>query len=116
MALGETFRDNGEGAIEAGAIIFPGNCGAEFDELALGKVVPQRTVEFVGDRGGRMSHVARETKDEFFAFVKVRAAVESGEVVKLSFSDALFSADGRMHVDSKRTSHHHGDLALGEFF
>ena len=116
LALGEAFGGNGEGAVEARTVIFPGNRGGEFDEFALREVIPQRSVEFVGDGGRRTRHVRGETKDEFFAFVKVRAGVELGEVAKLWLGDAFFSADGRVDVDSKRTAHHHGDLELSEFF
>jgi hypothetical protein len=83
--------------------------------LALGKVIAQRSVEFVGHRGGSACHSGGETKDELVAFVKVRAGLELGEVVKLCLSDAFFSADGRVDVDSKRAPNHHGDLELREF-
>jgi hypothetical protein len=78
-------------------------------------VIPQGGVEFVGDGGRRTSHVGGETKDELVALVKMRAGVELGKVVKLRFGDALFSADGRVDVDSKGTSNHHGNLELREF-
>jgi hypothetical protein len=39
-----------------------------------------------------------------------------GEVVKLCLSDTLFSANGRVDVDSKGTANHHGDLELRELF
>jgi hypothetical protein len=116
FALGEALGGDGEGTVEAGAVVFPGNCGRQFDEFALGKVIAQRSVEFVGDRGGSACHVGGEAKDELFAFVKVRAGLELGEVVKLCLSDTLFSADGRVDVDSKGTANHHGDLELRELF
>lgn len=78
-------------------------------------MIPQGGVEFVGDRLRCTCHVGGETKDELVAFVKVRARVELGEVVKLRLGDALFSADGRVDVDSKRTANHHGDFELREF-
>jgi hypothetical protein len=115
-ALGEAFGGNGEGAVETGTVIFPGNRGGEFDEFALGKMIAQGGVELVGDCGGRTCHFGGKTKDEFFAFVKVTASVELGEVAKLWLGDAFFSADGRVDVDSKGTANHHGDLELSEFF
>jgi hypothetical protein len=46
-------------------------------------MIAQGGVELVGDGGGRTCHFGGKTKDEFFAFVKVRAGVELGEVAKL---------------------------------
>jgi hypothetical protein len=43
------------------------------------------------------------------------AHLEVLQVPELFFSDTRFSADGRMNIDSKRTSNHDGDLDLREF-
>jgi len=45
-------------AVETGAGVFPGDYGGEFDELALGEVLAERGIEFVGNVGGRAGQVS----------------------------------------------------------
>ena len=44
------------------------------------------------------------------------AHLELRQVAELLFSDTGLSADGRMNIDSKRTSNHDRDFDLREFF
>jgi len=116
LAFGETFGGDCEGAVEARAVIFPTDDRGEFNELALGKEATEGCIEFVGNIGGRAGQSGGETEHRFFAVIKMGAGFELRDVVKLLLGDALFSAHGRMDVNSKRTADQHGDLELGEFF
>jgi hypothetical protein len=106
FAFGEAFRLDVVDAVETGARIFPGDDGRQFDQLALGEMTTQGGVEFVGDVGGRAGELCGEAKDDFFDVVEVGAGLESRQVLKLLLGDALFSAHGRVNVDSKRTTDH----------
>jgi hypothetical protein len=116
FAFGEAFRLDVVDAVETSARVFPGNDSGEFNKLAFREVGAQGGVEFVGDVGGRAGELCGEAKDDFFDVVEVGAGLESPEVLKLLLGDALFSAHGRVDVDSKRTTDHQGDFELGEFF
>ena len=48
--------------------------------------------------------------------VKVLTGLEPRQVVKLLLRNTLFSANGRMNIDSKGTPNHCGNLELGQFF
>jgi hypothetical protein len=113
LALGEAFGGDGEGAVEAGAGIFPGDDGGEFDELGLGKMLAQGGVEFVGDGGWIAGHGDGKPKNSFFAVVKMGTGFKLRDVLQLLFGDAGSSAHGRMDINSKRAAHHEGGLQLG---
>lgn len=113
LAFREAFGGDGESAVEASAMILPGDDGGELDKLTLGEVLAQGGVEFVGDSSGCARERGGETKDSLFALVKMRAGFKLRDVVQLLFGDVFFSANGRVDVNSKRAAHHQGDLELG---
>ena len=49
LALREIVSGDSEDAIEAGAGVFPGNYGGEFDELGLREELTEREIEFAGN-------------------------------------------------------------------
>jgi hypothetical protein len=114
--LGEALGGDVVDAVETGAGIFPGDYRSEFDELALGEVLTERGVEFVGDVGGNASEIGGEAQDRFFDIVEIGAGFELTQIVELLFGDARFSAHGRVDIDSKGTANEHGHFELGEFF
>lgn len=116
LAFGETFGGYGEGAVEAGARIFPADDGREFHKLALGELLAQGRIEVIGHIGGRVSEDSGEAKHDFFLLVEVRAGFKLRNVLKLLLGDSGFSADGRVDVNSKRTADHEGCFELRELF
>ena len=71
---------------------------------------PELSVKVIGNAGGRYGERGSEAKNGFFAFVKMGAPFEPGDVVQLLFGDLFFSADGRVEVNSKRTPDHQSDF------
>jgi hypothetical protein len=47
-----------------------------------------------------------EAEYEFFLLVEMGTRFKLPDVLKLLLSDSLFSADGRVNVNSKRAAHH----------
>jgi hypothetical protein len=111
-ALRESFGFDGKGAVETGAGVFPSDDGGEFDELALGKPCEQFGVEIVRHVSGSARQHGGEAQYEFFRLAEMGTRFKLRDVLKLLLGDPLFSADGRMNVDSKRAAHHkrHFDL------
>jgi hypothetical protein len=116
LALGEALGGNSVSPVEAGAGVFPGDHGAEFDELPLGEALTQGGVKFVGDIAGRAGECGGKAENGFFGVIEVGARFELRQVVKLLLGDAFFSADGRVNVDSKGATDHQRDFELRQFF
>jgi len=76
LAFREAFSSNGEGAIEAGASVFPRDCGREFDELGFGEILAKRCVEVVGDVRRRNGHGYGKAQNRLFLIIEMRARCE----------------------------------------
>ena len=76
----------------------------------------QRSVQFIGNFGGREGERGGKAKNDLFALVEMRTGFELRDVAQLLFGDLRFSADGRVDVNSKRAPNHQRDLELREFF
>ena len=108
LPVRKSFRLHTKRPVESRAIIFPGHRRSQFHQLALGKFVPQRRKQFIGnfrwrsgERGGKSHYI-------LFHFREIRAGFELRHAHQLLFRESLvFSAHGRMNVNSKRTSHQH---------
>lgn len=106
LPLGEAFGRDIVDTIETGTRIFPGDHGCQFDQLALGELLAERGIEFIGDVGRNPGEHGGELQHSLFACVKMRTQFESGQILKLLLGDAVFSAHGRVNVNSKRTPNH----------
>jgi hypothetical protein len=106
LTLGEAFGGDIVDTIETGTRIFPGDDGRKFDQLAFGELLAERRIEFIGDVGRNPGEHGGEFQDSLFACVKMRTGFESRQILKLLLSDPVFSAHGRVDVNSKRTPDH----------
>jgi hypothetical protein len=87
--FGESFGFDGEGAVETGTGIFPGNDGGEFDELALGKLCAQGGVKFVRHTGRCVRQRCGEAQYDFFLLVEMGTGFKLSNVLKLLLSDSI---------------------------
>ena len=106
LPLGETFGRDIVDTIETGTRIFPGDDGRKFDQLAVGELLAERRIEFIGDVGRNPGEHGGELQHSVFACVKMGTRFEPRQILKLLLGDAVFSAHGRVNVNSKRTPDH----------
>ena len=116
MALGEVLGFDSEDAVEPGAGVFPRDYGGEFDQLSLRKILAKCGIEVVGNVTRNAGERDGEEENGFLNFAEMRTGFELREILQLLLGDALFSAHGRVNVDSKGTADHEGDFELREFF
>ena len=115
-ALGKTFWRDVEGAVESRSVVFPGDSGAEFHQLALREPPAQGLVQRIRNVGWRASELHSEPQNQFFIVSKVRTDVEAGKTAQLFLVDSGFSAHGRVEVNSEFAPYHCRDFELSQFF
>lgn len=108
-SFGKTAGFNAEHTVESGLKVLPCNCRSQLHELAFGEITPQRREQFIGNLSGGPGQRHGRAHYILFSFSKLRAGLKLREIVELLVSElSIFSANGRMNVDSKRAPHEHG--------
>jgi len=93
-----------QGAVEACAQVLESDHGGQFDDLGRVEVPLQIVEGRIGDLCGRARHPLCVAQDRLFAGAEIRATLEIRKVGKLLVGDSLFSAHGRVNIDSEGTA------------
>jgi hypothetical protein len=103
--LAEAIGLDMQGAVETRSQILERNHSSQFNDLRGIEVSFQILKGRISDLCRRARYPLGIAEDCLFARVEIRAALELCKVGKLLFADALFSANGRINIDSKRASY-----------
>jgi hypothetical protein len=90
-----------ERSVEARPEVLECNRRGELDYLCGCEIPPEFLEDLVRNLRRRLGHPFRVSKHGPLHGVKMRALVERTQIGKLLVSDALLSADGRIHVHSE---------------
>lgn len=115
-ALAEIFGLDAESVIVAGAVVFPSDCGGQFDQLRFAEFLAQAGEQRVRNFHGCTRHGIGIFEREALEFRKVEIGAIVGQIRNLFNANANLSADGRADVDSKGTSDERGDAKFRESF
>lgn len=105
-----------EGMVKPGAVVLPGDSGRQLNQLrgieTRFELIEQSIWDF--DRSAR--HGVGVGERELFGFRECRATGIVGKGLDLFLRDAVFSADRRGDVNSKRTSDKRGSAQACQLF
>jgi len=114
--LAEVLSFDAKGMIKAGAVVFPGNAGGEFDQFGLSELFAKARKERIGNFHRSAGHGVCVLEDETFQVGKVEIRAVARKISDLLGGDAARSTHGRADVDSKRTPDQRRNPQLSQSF
>lgn len=105
LTLREPFGFNSKSPVESGPVVLPRDCGAQFNQFALGKTLAKQSKKTVGNICRRACEGDSEAQNQLFILTEMSAVLKSRKVEQLLLGNSRSSAHGRMEVNSKWTSH-----------